>query len=180
MAAIRLVSLLLGLLLAGCAGGRTFGPNLGAATRHPGLDCVPFARELTGVRLHGDGADWWAAASGHYARTRQPEVGSILVFQRTARLPHGHLAVVSRLLGPRRIHVIQANWVHDELDLDQLVVDVSAMNDWTAVRVWWPPTSAMGGRVYPTAGFILPPAPRSHESLARWAEPAAERAAGGG
>jgi hypothetical protein len=40
------------------------------------------------------------------------------------------------------------------------VLDVSPGNDWSAVRVWWPPSGGWGMTVYPTYGFILPqPAP---------------------
>jgi hypothetical protein len=36
------------------------------------------------------------------------------------------------------------------------VLDVSPGNDWSAVRVWWPPSQAWGVTVYPTYGFIQP------------------------
>lgn len=167
------------LLLAACGSRPQTGPNLAATASFPGLTCVPFARALTGLALAGDGADWWAAADGRYARVSQPQVGGVLVFRRTARLRSGHVSVVSRLLDARRIHVIQANWVPGELDTDQLVVDVSARNDWTQVRVWHPPSNQIGAHVYPTYGFILSPAPRSHDALAAAAEPAARAANGG-
>jgi surface antigen len=177
----RLLALLIcTVLLAGCAG--TSGPVSSSpqARRYSDISCVSFARELTGLQLRGDAADWWEAANGRYARSSHPEMGAILVFRRSRRLPSGHVAVVSRVLGARSVDVIQANWVPGELDQDQLVVDVSQRNDWTAVRVWWPPNGALGKHVYPADGFILLPAPRTHESLAGGAEPAAERAARGG
>ena len=34
------------------------------------------------------------------------------------------------------------------------VIDVSPGNDWTRVRVWWPPTKQMGVTEYATFGFI--------------------------
>ena len=183
MSAMRLIlrwlPLLLAVALAGCAGSRASGVNLASASSYPGLSCVPFARELTGMRLYGDAGNWWSTASGRYARSSQPEVGGVLVFRPTARLRSGHVSVVSRVLGERRIHVIQANWVPDELDMDQLVVDVSEANDWSAVRVWYPPSGQMGAHVYPTYGFILPLAPTTHDTLAGAAEPAAVRASGG-
>ena len=101
------------------------------------------------------------------------------VFRRGARLPSGHVSVVSRVLDARHIHVIQANWVRDELDEDQLIVDVSPHNDWTAVRVWYPPADQMGTHEYATFGFILPPAPLGHDALAARAEPAARAVTGG-
>ena len=177
MRAIVLFPLLL--LLAACGSGERTGPNLAAAQSYPGLTCAPFARALTGVALSGDAADWWAEASGRYARVSQPEVGGVLVFRRASRLHSGHVSVVSRVLDQRHIDVIQANWVPDELDEDQLVVDVSPHNDWTEVRVWYPPTNQMGTRAYATYGFILPPARLGHDALAGGAEPAARAATGG-
>jgi surface antigen len=162
-----------------CAGpAARLGPNLAAAHRYPGLDCAPFARALTGVALTGNAAVWWEEADGLYQRTRWPAVGAILVLQPSARLPAGHVAVVSRLLDRRRIHVIQANWVPGELDQDQLVVDVSPGGDWGAVRVWYPPTGQLGSHTYPVLGFILPETLLTHDVLWRRAAPAAAAASG--
>ena len=99
----------------------------------------------------------------------------MLVFRRAARLPAGHVSVVSRLRGPRRIDVIGANWVPGEIERDQPVIDVSAANDWSRVRVWYPPSRQLGSHVYGTYGFILPPAPLGHAALASAASPAATR-----
>ncbi len=143
-------------LLAACAGGRS----------HATLSCAPFARALTGLQLRGDAAGWWDAAAGRYDRVATPEVGSVLVFRRGARLPSGHVSVVSRLRGPRRIDVIGANWVPGEVERDQPVIDVSETNDWSLVRVWYPPSRQMGSHAYRTYGFILPPAPLGHDALA--------------
>jgi hypothetical protein len=86
---------------------------------------------------------------------------------------------VSRVLDARRIHVIQANWVPGELDEDQLIVDVSPRNDWTEVRVWYPPGDQLGTHAYATFGFIVPTAPLGHDALASRAEPAARAVTGG-
>jgi len=128
-------------------------------------ECAPFARVLTGVRLQREAADWWWEAGGHYARQSQPEEGSVLVLRRSDRLPDGHVAVVSRVLSARQILVTQANWVHHRVTEDQPVIDVSPGNDWTLVRVWWPPTSAMGVTDYPAYGFIRPDWPATHQQL---------------
>ncbi len=173
---VRLLLLLLACNLAACAGAsRGTG---GGGPVYPGLSCVPFARALTGLALSGDAADWWDAADGRYVRSRRPAVGSVLVLARSSRLPHGHVAVVSRVIDRRRIAVIQANWVPGELDLDQLVVDVSGANDWRAVRVWYPPVGQLGIHVYAADGFILPRVPLAHDLLAARAEPAARAAVG--
>ncbi len=177
---LRPLALLLALLLGACAGSapRT-APNLAAGPRYPGLTCAPFARAEVGLALRGDAADWWREAAGRYRRSERPQIGSVLVFRRARRLPSGHVAVVSWLLDARRILVIQANWVRGELDKDQLVVDVSARNDWSEVRVWYPPTRQLGTHVYSTYGFIVPPAPQTHDALTGRATLAALSATGG-
>lgn len=127
-------------------------PGRGRLTR----ECVPFARAVSGVQLHGNAADWWGRSEGRYARTARPAVGSVLVMERSPRLRHGHLAVVSKVVSSRRILVSHANWVRHRVSTDAPVIDVSANNDWSRVRVWWPPSNAMGLTVYPVHGFILP------------------------
>ncbi len=176
----RAAALLVLPLLAACAGpaART-GPGLTAARHFDGLTCAPFARALTGIELTGDAADWWPEAARRYTRSHRPAVGSVLVFRRTGRLPSGHVSVVSRVLDARRIDVISANWVRGELDEDQRVVDVSARNDWSLVRVWYPPGGTLGIHAYPTDGFIVAPAPLSHDALTVRAVPAARAVTGG-
>jgi hypothetical protein len=87
------------------------------------------------------------------------------VFQRSDRLPSGHVAVVSRVLCSRQIPVTHANWVHHRISEDQPVIDISAANDWPMVRVWWPPTGEMGLSEYPAYGFIRSDRPASHDQL---------------
>lgn len=160
--------LLAGLLaLSACASrGPATGPRVGdyVGGSVP-LDCAPFARELSGVRLWGAAADWWPEADGRYSRGGTPAVGSVLVFRRSGRLPSGHVAVVSQMLGRRQILVTQANWVHHRVSADQPVIDVSSANDWSTVRVWWPPTGEMGVTDYPSYGFIRSERPASHDQL---------------
>ena len=152
----------------------------GAGTRPGGaraaVECAPFARALTGVSLQGAAADWWSQASGRYVRANAPEVGSLLVFRRSGRLPSGHVAVVSRVLSRREILVTQANWVHHVVTTDQPVRDVSDRGDWSLVRVWWSPSDAMGQTDYPTFGFIRPDHPIGHDRIVA-ATPAAVRMA---
>lgn len=119
------------------------------------LECAPFARVLSGLQLNGAAADWWRQAEGRYARSNSPAVGGVLVFRRSARLADGHVAVVSRVLSDRQILVTQANWVRHRVIADMPVIDVSPENDWTLVRVWWPPSGQMGITAYPAYGFIL-------------------------
>jgi CHAP domain-containing protein len=171
--AFRLIPLLC-LTLAAC-GSSGSGNYVGGAAA---VECAPFARALTGVSLSGAAADWWRQAKGRYTRMQQPEVGSLLVFQRSGRLPSGHVAVVSRVLSRRQIMVTQANWVHHRITQDQSVVDMSGSGDWTTVRVWWPPSGQLGTAGYPTFGFIRPDHPIGHDQLVA-ATPAAVRSAEG-
>ncbi len=165
---VRLMALLLLAALSACAsGGRGTQLSQGSGVTYPGITCAPFARELSGIALYGDAASWWDNAAGQYVRDSRPVLGSALVFRREPRLPSGHVSVVSRLVGDRQVMVTQANWVPNELDEDQLVVDVSARNDWSEVRVWWPPVGGLGAHAYPTYGFIHPPTPATHDQLAR-------------
>jgi len=178
--ALRLLTLLAPLGLAACGG--SAGAPVASAERgvaYPGIDCAPFARELSSIALYGDAASWWDQAAGRYRRGAQPMLGAALVFRREDRLPSGHVSVVSRLIGPRQIQVTQANWVHGELNEDQLVVDVSERNDWSAVRVWWPPIGQLGAHQYATYGFILPPIPTSHDELSNATPLAAQLALSG-
>lgn len=132
--------------LAGCGGG---GPG-----RASTVECAPYARQLTGLQLYGDAAAWWEQAAGRYRRSSEPQPDSALVFRRSGRLPSGHVSVVARVVSSREIRVDQANWVHHRITLDEPVVDVSAANDWSAVRVWWAPAGQLGATTYATYGFI--------------------------
>ncbi|HEY0422739.1 MAG TPA: CHAP domain-containing protein [Rhodopila sp.] len=165
------------LALAACgnSGEPRAGDYIGGTTA---VECAPFARALTGVSLTGAAADWWSQADGRYARIRQPVVGSVLVFRRSARLPYGHVAVVSRVLSGRQIMVTQANWVHHRVTEDQPVLDVSETGDWSLVRVWWPPSGQIGLADYPIHGFIRPDHPTEHDRLVA-ETPAAIRLAAG-
>ena len=144
-----LVVLLALLALTSCGSG----PRLAEGTA---LECVPYARAVSGITLYGDAADWWDQAEGRYPRSHAPRAGAVLVFKRSARLPYGHVSVVARLRGRREIAVSQANWVHHRIGRDEPVVDVSERGDWSAVRVWWAPSNTLGATTYATYGFVGP------------------------
>jgi surface antigen len=172
-----LVPALLCLLLAACGSGS--GDSANYVGGSVSLECAPFARALTGVTLRGDAADWWPRAAGRYGRGNSPAVGSVLVFTRSSRLPYGHVAVVSQLMERRRILVTQANWVHHRVTQGQSVVDVSPSNDWTEVRVYWPPSGQLGSGVYTAYGFISPGRRTTGDEIAQ-ATPKAIRLAASG
>jgi hypothetical protein len=155
-----------GLVLSACASGGPTGGGGNYVGGTVGLECAPFARALTGVALRGDAYAWWDGAAGRYQRASQPSTGAVLVLRQDDRLPYGHVAVVSRVFSGREILVTQANWVHHRVTEDQPVVDVSDANDWTLVRLWWPPSGQMGSHAYPAYGFIRPERPLSHDEIA--------------
>jgi surface antigen len=119
------------------------------------LECVPYARAVSGVAIMGDAWTWWARADGRYARTAVPRAGAVLVFSRTSRLPLGHVSVVTAVIGPREIRVAHANWIPGRVSVDVPVVDVSPTGDWSEVRVFNVEAGAFG-RVYRAVGFVLP------------------------
>ena len=143
------------LLLAACASSRFAG--YGTPTT---LTCVPYARAVSGIELTGNAWRWWAEADGRYPRAHRPVPGAVLVFRRHGAMTAGHVAVVTRVLGPREILVTQANWLPGRLQRATPVLDVSPANDWTSVRVWYAPDHEPGRTIYPTDGFILPARPR--------------------
>jgi hypothetical protein len=165
----RLIAILAsGLLLAACASPSrevaapahtvvsTHGSAEMVAAARP-LQCVPHARALSGLPIRGDAWTWWPAADGHYLRGRTPRVGSVLVLKRTDRLRRGHLAVVTRVLGPREVLAEHANWLNrGMIHRNVPLVDVSPANDWSQVRLWYVPGNRLGGRTYPANGFIYP------------------------
>jgi hypothetical protein len=126
------------------------------------ISCVPYARQVSGIQIFGDAWTWWDGAAGRYARGQTPRPGAALVMRRTRSMIHGHVAVVTAVLGSREILVTHANWgngdgVRGEVTTDVRVIDASPLNDWTAVRVWHPSSGAFGG-VYSAYGFVYPAA----------------------
>jgi hypothetical protein len=123
----------------------------------PISECVPFARNQSGVQIWGDAVTWWAQAEGHYVRSSHPAEGSVLVTKGYNDPTRGHVSVVSAIVSDRLIRVDHANWLGGgETTLNVPVLDVSANNDWSEVRVWHVPGAHWGGRVYNAHGFIHP------------------------
>lgn len=123
----------------------------------PGLQCVPYAREQSGIPIRGDAWSWWGKAEKKYHRSSRPAVGAVLVVARTAKNRYGHLAVVTRIVTDREIIVNHANWLHKgQIHLDTPVRDVSPRNDWSQVKFWYIPGNVLGKSTYPVSGFIYP------------------------
>lgn len=125
------------------------------------LQCVPYARAVSGVVLYGDAWTWWDQAAGHYDRGHRPRKGAVLAFQPYGPMQLGHVAVVSRIVSAREVLIRHANWSSPgAIEEDVLAIDVSEDNDWSEVRVWHTPTGQMGARTNPTFGFIYGEKPR--------------------
>lgn len=121
------------------------------------LQCVPFAREASGVAIYGNANTWWRQAEGRYPRSSSPSPGSVLVVQGYNNPRRGHVAVVRRVVSERLIIIDHANWLNaGEVSVDVPVLDVSPANDWSEIRVWHIPGEHWGGRVYDVQGFIHP------------------------
>jgi hypothetical protein len=137
-----------------------------AAALNEGLQCVPYARALSGVTIFGDAHTWWEQAAGKYERGNDPKVGAVLAFQPHGNMRLGHVAAVRRIVDDRNIIISHANWstiggVRGHIEEDVRAVDVSEDNDWSQVRVWYTPNEAMGGTAWPAHGFIYPKQKRS-------------------
>ena len=48
------------------------------------LQCVPYARQVSGIHIYGDAHSWWGKANGKYARGSMPRVGAVMGFVRRA------------------------------------------------------------------------------------------------
>ena len=142
----------------------------GSAYADDYLQCVPFARMISGIEIFGDAWTWWQKAAGRYAQGFTPKSGAVLVFKPNGVMNKGHVAVVSRVLTDRVIQVTHANWSiidgsRGQVEKDVTVVDVSRQGDWSQVKVWFDPARDLGSTVYPTYGFIY----QSSEQAARTA-----------
>ena len=130
-----------------------------------GLQCVPFARALTGVEIRGDAHSWWDQAEGRYERGSRPKVGAVMTFIPHGNMRLGHVAAVRRIIDKRTLLISHANWstiggVRGHIEEDVRVIDVSEENDWSRVRVWYTPNGALGTTEWPLHGFIYPDRPR--------------------
>lgn len=119
------------------------------------LECVPYARQLSGIRIFGDAHTWWNQAKGRYTRGAEPRVGAVLAIEPHGNSPLGHVATVSRIIDARTILVSHANWsIPGKVERNVTVLDVSPQNDWSEVRVWYAPARNLGASHWPVAGFI--------------------------
>lgn len=138
------------------------------------LQCVPFARQLTGVQIYGDAHTWWGQAAGRYGRGKMPRPGAVMAIRPYGNSRLGHVAAVERVLDTRTVLISHANWSSPgQIERMVKAVDVSPLNDWSEVRIWFGPNQALGSRHWPVYGFIYgekakaspPQAPAPREDL---------------
>jgi surface antigen len=127
----------------------------------PYLQCVPYARQVSGIRIYGDAHTWWTQAAGKYERGYVPRVGAVMAFRPHGKMVLGHVAAVSRIIDSRTVLIRHSNWSpingrRGQIENDVEAVDVSPNNDWSEVRVWFDPIQALGGTHWPVQGFIYP------------------------
>ncbi len=119
------------------------------------LECVPYAREMSGIDIHGDAYTWWKQARGHYARGHIPRVGAVMAIRPHGNSTLGHVAMVSRVVDTRTVLLSHANWSYPgQIETDVTALDVSPNNDWSEVRIWYGPSGTLGASHWPVAGFI--------------------------
>jgi len=133
----------------------------GSSSLPPYLQCVPYARAVSGIAIYGDARTWWDQAEGRYARGYRPKVGAVMTFRPYGKMELGHVAAVSRIVDSRTVLLRHANWSpingrRGQIEDNVEAVDVSPENDWSEVRVWFAPIEGLGSTHWPVQGFIYP------------------------
>jgi surface antigen len=123
------------------------------------LQCVPFARDSSGIELYGNAKTWWGQAAGRYDRGATPKVGAVMAFKPTRRMRIGHVATVSQIVSDREVLISHSNWSlingrRGQIERNVRVIDVSDAGDWSQVKVWYAPLRDLGTSTYPLYGFI--------------------------
>jgi surface antigen len=136
----------------------------------PYIQCVPYAREVSGIQIRGDAHTWWDQAAGRYARGNRPRVGAVMSFPPYGAMRLGHVAAVSKVIDNRTVLLRHANWSpidgrRGNLEDNVRAVDVSPAGDWSEVRVWFAPLGGLGTTHWPVNGFIYNQKPKANERL---------------
>jgi surface antigen len=105
-------------------------PTDTAGSGLPYLQCVPYARKVSGIQFFGDAHTWWDQAEGRYERGFTPKVGAVMSFHAHGAMRLGHVAMVSRIIDSRTVLLRHANWspingMRGQPEDDVRAVDVS-------------------------------------------------------
>ena len=119
------------------------------------LQCVPYARAVSGVEIRGNAYTWWNQAEGRYSRGHEPRVGAVMAMPSYGSMRNGHVATVAKVLNEREVLLNHANWSRPGMiERGVRAVDVSEKGDWSRVRVWHAGSGNLGITRYPGSGFI--------------------------
>lgn len=122
------------------------------------IQCVPYARDVSGIEIYGDAYTWWNQSRYAYKRGHKPKAGSVLVLSKAGKLKYGHLAVVNKVIDEDTIEVTHSNWGNNRDRRSVIynamkVQDISPQGDWSRVR-FWNYELASWGLPYKVSGFI--------------------------
>lgn len=125
----------------------------------PYLQCVPYARQTSGVQIYGDAHTWWGQAAGKFRRNNTPQAGAVMAFQPYRNMRLGHVATVAKVIDSRTVLLDHSNWSpidgrRGQIERNVRAIDVSPNNDWSSVRVWYAPLQTIGKTRWPVHGFI--------------------------
>ena len=144
----------------GCAGqpSETKSPVVTIKDPSARIGDVAYVRSVTGIAISGEAWSWWDGANGRYPRGNVPAPGAVLVFRQQQSLPVGHLAVVTKVVGPREVRISHADWASTWATRGRItgnvpVLDTSRDNDWTKLRLWYGARGTVD-RIYEAYGFV--------------------------
>jgi surface antigen len=119
--------------------------------------CVTYARQASGIQIHGNAKTWWGQAAGRYERGQTPRVGAVMALPGSGRMRLGHVAMVSGIVNDREVRLTHANWSRrGRVEKNVRAVDVSETGDWSRVKIWFASNGDLGTTSYPVSGFIYP------------------------
>jgi surface antigen len=131
------------------------------------LQCVPYARQISGIQIRGNAKTWWGQAAGRYERGQSPRVGAVMALPGFGKMRLGHVATVSSIVSDREIRLSHANWSRrGGIERNVRAIDVSDKGDWSRVRIWYASNGDLGTTSYPVSGFIYPNASAGEVQLA--------------
>jgi len=100
------------------------------------LQCVPYARQLSGIQIFGDARTWWDQSHGRYSRGSTPREGAVMVFKPHRNMRLGHVAYVSEVVDSRTVRLSHANWSRINGRRGQIERNVPAMPPSHPLRPW--------------------------------------------
>jgi surface antigen len=138
-----------------CAALSLLTPSIASASTGRFWQCVTYAREISGIQIHGNAKTWWGQAAGKYDRGSTPREGAVMALPGYGKMRLGHVATVSKVIDNRNILLTHANWSRrGKIEYNVRAVDVSDSGDWSRVKIWYAGNGDLGTTSYPVYGFI--------------------------